>query len=60
MGKFSKNPKIDFNIVHDIALAFASSRMNDYKYPDNIERNELREARYSNFFNRLRLCNFSI
>lgn len=49
MIKKSNKPKLNFNIVHDMALAFASARMNDYKYPSNMNSNELRKSRYSNF-----------
>ncbi len=49
MFKNSKEPKLNFHIVHDMAVAFASARMSDHKYPDNINEDELRECRYSNF-----------
>jgi hypothetical protein len=49
MTRKLKNTKLDFNVVHDMAISFASARMNDYKYPDDIDRDELREFRYSNF-----------
>lgn len=49
MLKNSKDTKLNFNLVHDMAVSFASARMSDYKYPENIGINELRECRYSNF-----------
>lgn len=49
MRKKNKTSKLDFNIVHDLAIAFAASRVKDYEYPDTLQRNELRQARYSNF-----------
>lgn len=49
MSRKSQKANLDFNIVHDMAVAFASARMIDYKYPNNMNRDELRESRYSNF-----------
>ena len=49
MLKNPPNPKLNFNIVHDMAIAFASARMADYKYPDDIGSDELRDHRYANF-----------
>lgn len=49
MFKNSKDAKLNFSLVHDMAISFASARMLDYKYPENISTNELRESRYSNF-----------
>lgn len=49
MSKKSQEPKPNFRIAHEMAIAFASARMIDHKYPDDIERDELLQARYSNF-----------
>lgn len=49
MSKKFKETKPDFSIVHDIAVAFASARIIDYKYPDDIDSNDLRQYRYANF-----------
>lgn len=49
MIKKTDKPKLNFNIVHDMAVAFASGRMSDYKYQHGMNPSELREARYSNF-----------
>ena len=43
MFKNSKDAKLNFSLVHDMAISFASARMLDYKYPENISTNELRD-----------------
>lgn len=45
----SKLERITIDMIHRMGIAFASSRMQDYKYPEDIKSSELREMRYANF-----------
>ncbi|MGC4020397.1 MAG: hypothetical protein QM793_15035 [Muricomes sp.] len=45
----SKRIKLEVENIHRMGIAFASARMQDHKYPADIESDELIDMRYSNF-----------